>query len=205
MFVSALFCVSSTLSIKTALRDWNLPPACSKPPVVDLSFLRVLHVCSSTGGLSGFIHQAPAAGIAVPITCDRGARWGNAHRQSTLRLNSKTKRDSRAFFRLSENVFLQRTRRRENPNFSGGGRPGWSGIDGLSGRMAGGVSFVCSVFEEKLKCFISSVWRFCSLNRGSRSVSTICCYGGDTRLSMWIWTWIWLTRHQHSEVSDCTC
>lgn len=80
--------VCSPLSITTAHRDTNLPPCVNRAPVGDLSFPKVLHACSSSGGLSGFIHQTPAAGIAAPITCDRGTCWGNGQRQSTHRLNS---------------------------------------------------------------------------------------------------------------------
>ncbi len=69
-------------------RRKSTPCSCDAP-VGDLSFPKVLHACSSSGGLSGFIHQAPAVRIAVPVTCDRGTRWGNGQRQSTHQPDSQ--------------------------------------------------------------------------------------------------------------------
>lgn len=93
--ISACLSMSGTNSIVqlplNSTSNWVFPaaPCLFWAPTVDLSPPKVLHTCCSSWDLSGFIHQPPAAGTAVPITSDRETRWGNGQRQNTYRLNSQ--------------------------------------------------------------------------------------------------------------------
>lgn len=186
--------VSSTLSITAALRDANLPPAWVKPQWATFSFPEVLRACSSSGGLSGFIHQAPAAGIAAPVTCDRGPRWGNGQRQNTHRLGPQTHRSSSAASRtgrasgisLRMSFFGGRRTARISISLLLHGSVMWDGqavrLDGSwwwSQRERAVICmqsvFMCD-FWEKAEMFhlIWAVGRFCSLHKAAAGSVHVC-------------------------------
>lgn len=67
------------------LADTNLtrPPCLCGAPAGDLSFPRVLHASGSSGGLSGFVHQAPAVDTEEQAEVTDGDRAGQ--RESSVR------------------------------------------------------------------------------------------------------------------------
>lgn len=73
----------------TAAHRHKFTPCVCRAPVGSRCFPESLIACFSSGGLSGFIHQSPAAGTSAPITCNRGTHCGNGQGQSKRWLNSQ--------------------------------------------------------------------------------------------------------------------